>query len=89
MTGCSERLHGRRTRYYEESPSDEFLNVGSKERNRSTYEIPVSANSVTNMPPPACAKPAPYDAVLGLVVMQPSFELVRYEQSVELMRVDD
>lgn len=41
------------------------------------------------MPPPACAKPVPYDLVVGLVTVQPSLELARMEQSVELTSVLD
>lgn len=36
-----------------------------------THEIPVSANSVTHTPPPALAKPAPYEVGAGFVTMQP------------------
>ena len=52
-----------------------------------TYEIPFTANSVTQTPPPAWLNSAPYDLVVGFVIIQPSFWLAKIEQSVELMRV--
>lgn len=52
-----------------------------------THEMPLAANSVTNMPPPLAAKPGPYDVVLGFVMIQPSLLLAKMEQSVELIRV--
>jgi len=49
--------------------------------------MPVSASSVTNMPPPAAAKAAPYEFGSGSSTTQPSFEFVLKEQSVELTSV--
>ena len=42
---------------------------------KNQTEIPVGANSVTKTPPPADAKGAPYELVVGLVMMHPSLEL--------------
>lgn len=54
----------RRTKYWQQYiavdvqfMSKDFISV--KKQNKTTHEIPVSANSVTNMPPPAAAKAAP------------------------------
>lgn len=41
------------------------------------------------MPPPALAKPGPYDAVDGVVTTHPWLELAANEQSVLLTNVDD
>src|SRR5260370_11101683 len=54
---------------------------------RATHEMPVFANSVTNMPPPAAAKAAPYEFGSGSSTTHPSFEFVLNEQSVELTSV--
>ena len=52
-----------------------------------THEIPVAANSVTNTPPPAAAKGAPYDLGSGTSMAQPEFEFAWESQSVVLMIV--
>lgn len=36
-----------------------------------THDIPLSANSVTNTPPPACENVAPYESVLGSTTIHP------------------
>lgn len=43
--------------------------------NGLAYLIPVVANSVTNVPPPELANPAPNDAVDGSMTTHPSLSL--------------
>ena len=50
----------------------------------STYDIPFSANSVTNNPPPALWNASPYEDVSWSVTEQPWFPFSKQLQSVEL-----
>lgn len=55
-----------------------------KEKRINTYEMPLSAISVTNTPPPAAANAAPKELSLGSATMQPWLPLALEEQSVEM-----
>lgn len=51
-----------------------------------THEMPFTANSVTNIPPPPAANAGPYVAP-GFVTVHPSLLLTAVEQSVVLTNV--
>jgi hypothetical protein len=52
---------------------------------KNQMRIPSSANSVTYTPPPAAAKPAPYEFASGATVVQPDPELAATLQSVSVV----